>query len=108
MATLSKQTRVRQHTFPTCTNTQFTDKSVRKRRISDRIGYNSEKWFNNSLYAQHTATEHGDSAVKHLKRGVNTDDLLAYLEENTLPGQTINVTVIRNNETLTFPVVLGV
>jgi S1-C subfamily serine protease len=38
----------------------------------------------------------------------NTDDLLSYLEENTLPGQTINVTLIRNNQTLTLPLVLGV
>jgi S1-C subfamily serine protease len=38
----------------------------------------------------------------------NTDDLSTYLEENTLPGQTITVTVVRNNETLTLQLVLGV
>ena len=38
----------------------------------------------------------------------NTDDLLSYLEENTLPGQTINVALVRNNETLRLPLVLGV
>jgi S1-C subfamily serine protease len=37
----------------------------------------------------------------------NTDDLSTYLEENTLPGQTINVTVVRNNQTITLPVTLG-
>ena len=38
----------------------------------------------------------------------NTDDLSTYLEENTIPGQTISVTVIRNKVTLTLPLVLGV
>jgi S1-C subfamily serine protease len=35
------------------------------------------------------------------------DDLTAYLEENTSPGQTVNVTVVRNNQTLTLPLTLG-
>jgi S1-C subfamily serine protease len=39
-------------------------------------------------------------------RVTNTDELLWYLEENTLPGQTVNLTVIRNNETITVPVTL--
>jgi S1-C subfamily serine protease len=37
----------------------------------------------------------------------NTDDLSTYLEENTLPGQTINVTLIRNGQTTTLPLTLG-
>ncbi len=37
----------------------------------------------------------------------NTDDLLSYLEENTLPNQTINVTIIRNGETTSVSVKLG-
>jgi S1-C subfamily serine protease len=37
----------------------------------------------------------------------NTDDLLSYLEEFTLPNQTISVTVIRNGETMTMPLKLG-
>ncbi len=37
----------------------------------------------------------------------NTDSLLAYLEENTLPGQTVNFTVIRDGETQTIPVTVG-
>ena len=37
----------------------------------------------------------------------NADDLSTYLEENTLSGQTVNVTVIRNNQTITIPVSLG-
>jgi S1-C subfamily serine protease len=36
----------------------------------------------------------------------NMDDLSTYLEEYTLPGQTINVTIVRNNQTLTLPVEL--
>ncbi len=38
------------------------------------------------------------------KRIVGIDDLSSYLEENTVPGQTINVTIIRGNEKLTLPV----
>lgn len=37
----------------------------------------------------------------------NGDDLSTYLEENTLPGQTISVTLVRANETLTLSVELG-
>jgi len=37
----------------------------------------------------------------------NIDDLSTYLEEYTLPGQTINVTIIRNNQTMTLAVELG-
>jgi S1-C subfamily serine protease len=37
----------------------------------------------------------------------NGDDLSTYLEENTLPGQTINVTLVRANETLKLSVELG-
>jgi S1-C subfamily serine protease len=32
----------------------------------------------------------------------NTDDLSTYLEENTLPGETINVTLIRDGQTMTL------
>ena len=37
----------------------------------------------------------------------NTDDLSTYLEEKTLPNQTIDVTIIRNGETFTLPLTLG-
>jgi S1-C subfamily serine protease len=37
----------------------------------------------------------------------NTDDLSTYLEEYTLPGQTISLTIVRNNATLTLPLMLG-
>jgi S1-C subfamily serine protease len=40
-------------------------------------------------------------------RIANADDLSTYLEEYTLPGQTINVTIVRNNETMTLLVNLG-
>jgi len=34
-------------------------------------------------------------------------DLPPSLEEYTLPGKTINVTIVRNNEAMTLPVNLG-
>ena len=37
-------------------------------------------------------------------RITNTDDLLCYLERNTLPGQTANFTVVRNGQTQTVSV----
>jgi S1-C subfamily serine protease len=35
------------------------------------------------------------------------DDLSTYLEENTIAGQTINVTIVRNNQTLKLPLEVG-
>ena len=40
-------------------------------------------------------------------RITNIDDLSTYLEEHTLPGQTINVTIMRSNQTMTLTIVLG-
>ncbi|MFB3889824.1 MAG: S1C family serine protease [Candidatus Bathyarchaeia archaeon] len=40
-------------------------------------------------------------------RVTNTDDLLTYLEENTLPGQTVDLTVVRGSGVLTTKVTLG-
>jgi serine protease Do len=40
-------------------------------------------------------------------RITGTDDLSTFLEENTLPGQTINVTIVRNNQTMTLSLKLG-
>jgi len=40
-------------------------------------------------------------------RTTNTDDLLTYLEENTLPNQTIEVTIVRHNQTILLPLTLG-
>ena len=37
----------------------------------------------------------------------NMDDLSTYLEEFTLPRQTINATIVRNNQTMTLTVELG-
>ncbi|MCL2475731.1 trypsin-like peptidase domain-containing protein [Candidatus Bathycorpusculum sp.] len=37
----------------------------------------------------------------------NNDDLASYLEENTLPGQTIDLLVVRGTETLKIPLTLG-
>jgi len=38
---------------------------------------------------------------------VNGDDLLTYLEEHTLPGQTVELTIVRNNQTMILLVELG-
>jgi 2-alkenal reductase len=40
-------------------------------------------------------------------RITNIDALSAYLEENTSPGQTINITIIRENQTMSVAVTLG-
>jgi len=40
-------------------------------------------------------------------RITNMDDLSTFLEEYTLPNQTVNVTIVRNNRTMTLPVKLG-
>lgn len=41
------------------------------------------------------------------QRITNTDDLLAYLEQHTLPGQTVNFTVVRDGQTQTISVGIG-
>jgi S1-C subfamily serine protease len=40
-------------------------------------------------------------------RITNTDDLLSYLEQHTLPGQTANFTVVRAGQTQTVEVTIG-
>ncbi|MEM2105392.1 MAG: trypsin-like peptidase domain-containing protein [Candidatus Bathyarchaeia archaeon] len=40
-------------------------------------------------------------------RIINMDDLASYLEENTLPGETVTMTVIRGSQQINVPVVLG-
>lgn len=40
-------------------------------------------------------------------RIMNLDDLSTYLEEHTLPGQTVNVTIVRSNETMALSVKAG-
>lgn len=37
----------------------------------------------------------------------NLDDLSTFLEERTLPSQTVEVTIVRNGETMTIPLKLG-
>jgi S1-C subfamily serine protease len=41
-------------------------------------------------------------------RIMNLDDLSTYLEEHTLPGQTVNVTIVRSNETMALSVKVGI
>ena len=40
-------------------------------------------------------------------RITNTDDLLSYLEQHTLPGQTVNFTVVRSGQQQTIEVTIG-
>jgi S1-C subfamily serine protease len=40
-------------------------------------------------------------------RITNTDDLSTYLEEHTSPNQTVNVTIVRSSQKMTFSVKLG-
>jgi S1-C subfamily serine protease len=40
-------------------------------------------------------------------RITNGDDLSTYLEEKTLPSETINITIVRNNQIMTLAVILG-
>jgi len=40
-------------------------------------------------------------------RITNTDDMLSYIEQHTLPGQTVDFTVIRNGQTQTISVNIG-
>jgi S1-C subfamily serine protease len=55
-----------------------------------------------------TLTVGGDIIVAlNGTRIVNGDALSTYLEEYTLPGQEINVTIVRNNQMLTLPLTLG-
>ena len=37
----------------------------------------------------------------------NGDEVISYLEANTLPGETVTMEVVRNSQTLEIPVVLG-
>jgi S1-C subfamily serine protease len=55
-----------------------------------------------------TVTLGGDIIVAlNGSRIVDSDSLFSYLEENTLPGQTLNVTVVRDGQTMTVPVTVG-
>jgi S1-C subfamily serine protease len=47
------------------------------------------------------------NATSTTARIESMDDLSAFLEEYTLPGQTINVTIVRNNQTTTHAIELG-
>jgi S1-C subfamily serine protease len=61
-----------------------------------------------ALIAGSVVTIDGDVIVAiNGTRIMSVDDLLTYLEEYTLPGQTINVTIVRNNESMTLQVNLG-
>ncbi len=61
-----------------------------------------------ALIAGERVTIGGDIIVAINETSIaNADDLSTYLEEYTLPGQTINVTIVRNNESMTLQVNLG-
>jgi 2-alkenal reductase len=55
-----------------------------------------------------TVTIGGDIIIAvNETRVTGIDDLSTYLEEYTLPDQTINVTIVRNNQTMTLAITLG-
>jgi len=41
-------------------------------------------------------------------RIINGDEMESYIEANTLPGQTVILTLVRGNKTLSLPLVLGI
>jgi S1-C subfamily serine protease len=54
-----------------------------------------------------TVTIGGDIVIAiNGTRITNSDDLLTYFEENTMPGQTVNLSVVRGNQTIAVPVKL--
>lgn len=60
------------------------------------------------LIAGETVTIGGDIIIAiNQTRITGIDDLSTYLEEYTLPGQLIDVTVVRDNQTMTIAVKLG-
>jgi len=60
-----------------------------------------------AVIAGSTVTIGGDIIVAiNGTRITNLDDLSTYLEEHTLPSQTINVTIVRDNQTMTIAVKL--
>jgi S1-C subfamily serine protease len=60
------------------------------------------------VIAGDTVTVGGDiiTAINQT-RITNIDGLSTYLEEHTLPGQTIDVTIVRNNQAMTIAIKLG-
>ncbi len=40
-------------------------------------------------------------------RVINGDNILSYLVENTLPGESVTMEVVRGSQTLEIPIVLG-
>jgi S1-C subfamily serine protease len=61
-----------------------------------------------ALIAGEWVTIGGDIVIAiNETRITDLDDLSTYLEEFTFPGQTINVTIVRNNQTITQAVKLG-
>jgi S1-C subfamily serine protease len=61
-----------------------------------------------ALIAGEWITIGGDIVIAiNRTRITNMDDLSTYLEEYTLPGQTINVTIVRNNQAITYVIELG-
>jgi S1-C subfamily serine protease len=61
-----------------------------------------------ALIAGERITVGGDIIIAiNEERITNMDDLLTYLETKCFPGQIINLTIVRNNQTMTVPVTLG-
>jgi len=61
-----------------------------------------------ALIAGEWVTIGGDIVIAiNETRITNMDDLSTYLEEYTLPGQTVNVIIVRDNQTITRAIALG-
>jgi len=62
----------------------------------------------NALIAGSWVTIGGDVIIAmNGERITNMDDLTSYLEEYTSPGQVVNITIVRNRQTMTVQVELG-
>jgi len=67
----------------------------------------------NATGPAHDAGIQAGDVVVGIKVGMNVtrirngDEMLSYMEENTVPNETVELTVVRSNQTLTIPVILG-
>jgi serine protease Do len=85
--------------------------------VSTTYGYLVEKTnSNNGLQGgNHYVAILGDNVIVggdviiaiNNQRIANTDDLLSYLEQHTLPGQSVSFTVVRNGQTQDISVQIG-
>jgi S1-C subfamily serine protease len=67
----------------------------------------------NATGPAHDAGIQAGDVIIEIKKGINVtrirngDEMLSYMEENTVPNETVELTVVRGNQTQTIPIVLG-